>query len=63
MNDIQFCDFMALLMCSDPWPESVPKDALDAFADEEARKRGFDDWIEAYHMLERPREHAFSGSF
>jgi hypothetical protein len=39
------------------------KDDLDALADEESRKRGYDNWIEAYHHHERPREHAFSGSF
>ncbi len=64
MSDIQFADFLALMMCSDPWPDSVPKDHLEDLADNESRERGYDNWIEAYHGFDRPIEnHAFSGSF
>jgi hypothetical protein len=50
MTDEQFEAFMALLMCSDHGPLDALK-ILYKFADEEAQKRGFDDWIHAYHEM------------
>ncbi len=64
MNDFEFFDFLALMMCSDPWPDSVHRENLANFADAESRKRGYDDWIEAFHHHIYPTQnHAFSGSF
>ena len=50
MTDQQFVAFMALLMCSDPWPTQNPEDrvTLDSVADDEARKRGYENWVVAY---------------
>lgn len=63
MDDYEFYDFLALMMCSDPWPDSVNRDTLEAFADRESVKRGYDDWIEAFHQHTYPTaNHAFSGS-
>jgi hypothetical protein len=55
MTDAQLRVFMALLMCSDPWPlEHSTRDVMVGLANEEAERRGFDDWIEAYHQLPAP---------
>ncbi len=54
MNDDQFIAFLELLMVSDPWPMQWGHELLTDQADDEARKRGFCDWIEAYHRLDRP---------
>ena len=53
MGDTQFCDFLALMMSSDPWPDGVPREALVELADDESRARGYMDWIEAYHAFPR----------
>jgi len=55
MTDIEFRIFMDLLMVSDPWPLVSGKDEMDELADKEAMRRGFDDWIDAYHRHE-PKE-------
>lgn len=51
MNDKEFRCFLDLLMCSDPWP--VPGGANESilidFADKEAKRRRFANWIDAYH--------------
>jgi len=54
MSDWEFTQFLKLLMCSDPWPmegdEGVQtKNTLTSWANKEAQKRGFDNWIQAYH--------------
>ncbi len=52
MTDAQFSSFLNLMMCSDPWPiTDVENDHLTCFADMEAAKRGYGDWIEAYHAF------------
>lgn len=54
MNDTQYRAFLDLMMCSDPWPV-VDRDGsdsnaiLEGLALDEARARGFDSWIVAYH--------------
>lgn len=60
MNDKQYRAFLDLMMCSDPWPvldqgcgDGQPE--LNALADSEAAKRGFEDWIEAYHKFVVPQ--------
>lgn len=53
LTDERFRALLDLMMCSDPWPvgrdgvwnERVVKDLLD----EESRKRGYADWVGAYH--------------
>ena len=52
MTDKQFVEFMALLMCSDPWPVHDGGNnqiVMEDLADDEAKKRGHDGWIEAFH--------------
>ena len=50
MRDTQFRDFMDLLMCSDPWPVlDGTQDSLIELADEESKKRGYENWIVAFH--------------
>jgi len=51
MEDYEYRAFLDLMMCSDPWPvpDNVGQQLLEAFADDQAKKRGFDNWIEAYH--------------
>lgn len=56
MTDTQYRAFLDLLMCSDPWPiegeggEHMEK-ILVSFANEEAKRHGFDNWIIAFHEL------------
>ena len=52
MNDTEYRAFLDLMMCSDPWPiddDGIDHELLEAFADAQAKKRGFTCWIEAYH--------------
>jgi hypothetical protein len=52
MTKVEFKAFLDLLMSSDPSPLTDEQDlALQAFADAEAKRHGFQDWIEAYHMV------------
>lgn len=53
MDDVQYKCFLELLMVSDPFPSNDPVNEiiLKDFADQEAQKRGFKNWIEAYHSL------------
>ena len=58
MEDKEFKAFLALMMCSDPWPISPDKDGDDGqgtlldFIEKESNLRGYDGWIEAYHRFE-----------
>lgn len=55
MTDQEFKHFMAWLMCSDPWPvegDDASRDAMIALADREAKKRGQENWIVAFHDWE-----------
>ena len=52
MKRHEFRALLDLLMVSDPWPlDKAGEVILKAFADKEAKKRGFDNWIEAYMKL------------
>ena len=54
MNDAEFVLFLALLMVSDPWPLSdAAKDVLETLADRESVKRGYENWIVAYHEFKK----------
>ena len=44
--------FLNLLMNSDPWYGGQA--TLAQLADRESRKRGYTDWVEAYHKMEAP---------
>ena len=50
-NDDCFCVLLELCMVSDPWPLSHGHEIFTDFLDDEARRRGFCDWIEAYHKF------------
>ena len=53
MNKQELKYFLELLMCSDPWPlsDNESNNILQKYADEESKRQGFSDWIEAYHTL------------
>lgn len=52
MSDSQFKAFLALMMASDPWPLSEAEhDELLMLANEESWRRGFEGWIEAFHLM------------
>lgn len=50
MNDEAFRELLNLLMIADPAPCQVG--ALKEHADGDARDRGFDDWVDAYHRFQ-----------
>lgn len=53
MTDSEFKVFLNLLMCADPTPLPQFEDNLiQEWANKESVKRGFTDWIEAFHELE-----------
>jgi len=61
MNDFEYRAFLDLLMCSDPWPirgddwnGRSAHSTLVALADKEARRRGLQNWIVAFHELKIP---------
>ncbi len=59
MTDYEFRCFLDLMMCSDPWPLTQEQfDVLVKFADRESLKRGFPDWIGAYHGFMKPEARA-----
>lgn len=51
MNDEEYAAFLRLLMCSDPWPvdDAGTLVTLNGLANKEAVRRGYADWIDAYH--------------
>lgn len=50
MNEEELKAFCELLMVSDPWPtEKFSEDILKLYADKQAQKHGFTDWIEFYN--------------
>lgn len=49
MSDEQFRVLMSLVMVSDPWPLQIGHSEMNDLLDDEARQRGFCDWIEAFH--------------
>lgn len=56
MTDEQFVAFLGLWMCSDPWPKSLSAKehaTLLDFANSEAKRRGYDGWVHAYHEIDR----------
>ena len=51
MDDAHYRALLDLIMASDPWPDGVDQDAAIALADEEAKLRGLNSWVVAYHEL------------
>jgi hypothetical protein len=51
MSDEQFSIFLEWLMCSDPWPLRHGHEEMVALGNAEARRRGYEGWVQAYHQL------------
>jgi len=52
MNDKTYRAFLDLFMCSDPYPDTKENEAIVRdFLDDEARKRGHENWVVAYHEV------------
>lgn len=53
MNDKAYRAFLNLMMCSDPWPVYSDNNQnqliMEQFANEQAKARGYRDWIHAFH--------------
>jgi len=54
ISDEAFRELLNLFMVADPWPleDEKSKAVIFGFLCAEASKRGYDDWIEAYHDFE-----------
>jgi len=55
MSDRGFRVLLSLFMVSDPWPldEDVEgQQALYEFLEDQARERGFENWVDAYHNFQ-----------
>jgi len=54
ISDEAFRELLNLFMASDPWPleGERSKAVIFGFLCAEASKRGYDDWIEAYHEFD-----------
>lgn len=54
MTDRQFGLVLSMFMCSDPSSLDLAEDVeLEEFLDEESQRRGYLDWIDAYHRIPR----------
>lgn len=49
MKDSHYRALLDLRMCSDPFPESVNLEQVDALVNYEAHERDFENWVVAYH--------------
>lgn len=50
MTDQQFEALLDLMMCSDPWPlQDEARESLIGLANSEAKKRHYDDWVDAFN--------------
>uniref|UniRef100_A0A6H1ZA09 Uncharacterized protein n=1 Tax=viral metagenome TaxID=1070528 RepID=A0A6H1ZA09_9ZZZZ len=57
MTGDQFKALLDLIMCSDPWPtDKNNQKTIEQLANEEADKRNYNDWIEAYHHFEEEQK-------
>lgn len=46
----EYATLLSWYMASDPWPiTSLESDRIKRMLNDEARYRGYDDWITAYH--------------
>lgn len=66
MKDTQYRALLDYRMCGDGVHHSVNMDEVDALMDDEARERGFDDWLDAFHRWhpnpEPPRDEYGQGT-
>lgn len=54
MNRVEFRYFLNLMMVCDPCPIDPAEDyVLRQWANEEARRHGYSDWIDAYHRHDK----------
>ena len=54
MNDWFFRLLLDWFMVSDPWPlDDDAHEAVRFVLDDEAKQRGYDTWVEAYHLLKK----------
>jgi len=54
VNEYQLKCLTSLIMAADPSPISDDEgQAIRDFADEESRQHGYEDWIDAYHKIDR----------
>ena len=52
MKDCQFRALLNLFMCADPWPSfNCDRDVILSLLEEEAKRYGYSDWVEAYHCF------------
>jgi hypothetical protein len=52
MNEQELKALVTLMMVSDPWPiDEDSRDLLVNFAEEQALKLGYTDFIDAYHSI------------
>jgi len=63
MFDKEYRAFLSLLMCSDPWPVGTESgddghEILIEFADKQAKCRGYEDWVVAFHEFQPIKEQA-----
>ena len=61
MTDLQFPLYIDLLKRSDPWPyDHIPnsREVAVAIADHEARRRKYEDWMDALYRLNKVESHA-----
>jgi hypothetical protein len=50
MTDTQFRALLDLVMCSDPWPVNAANQVIVwVWMDIESIRRGYTDWVDAYH--------------
>lgn len=42
---------LSIFMEADPWPFSTERKPIEELLDKEAQSRGFEDWVDAYHLL------------
>lgn len=59
LTDANFRALLDLIMCSDPWPvqdDGTSQRLIELMATEEAKRRGFDTWVEAYHNLGKVKQ-------
>ena len=51
-TDTEFRALLDLVMVSDPWPlPGEHESAVNAYLTKESQRRGYADWVEAYHDL------------
>ena len=58
MNDQEFRAMLDWYMCSDPWPvdpdDNGTHEMMTELLNRESRKRGYDGWVDAYHIFGVP---------